>query len=317
MNKWKIAIVGSGYMAREHAKAFNALKNVEIIGFCGRTFEKVEKLAIEFKATAYKTIDEMYKHTKADVVVVAVNEESTKTVCMNCIKYPWICLVEKPVGLDLDEAIEIQDAAAKSNARVYVALNRRSYSSTRQSLSEINLDASPRLISVLDQQDIEMARSFGATEKVIKNYMYANSIHLIDYFHIYGRGDVISVEPFVKWEEDRPGFVVATLRFSSGDIGIYQAIWDGPGPWSVTVTNRQVRIENRPLERSTIQRRGTRQVVELDMDVNDINYKPGLKFQAEQIVNLLQEKECGLATLIDATKSMILCAEIYGLKHRK
>jgi hypothetical protein len=42
--------------------------------------------------------------------------------------------------------------------------------------------------------------------------------------------------------------------------------------------------------------------------------KPGLRYQAEQIVELLQGRPTSLATLDEATRSMALCADIYGLR---
>jgi predicted dehydrogenase len=314
MKTWKIAIVGAGYMAGEHARAFASLPNVSIVGVCARNIARAEKLAIEYKALAFETIASMHKETRADAVVVAVNELSMLDVSVECFRYPWVCLLEKPIGINLSETEKIVAARCAAGASVFVALNRRSYAATRQALSELAPDSSPRLISVLDQQDLASVRDAGQPEKVVSNYMFANSIHLVDYFCTFGRGEIVAVSPIVSWDPERPRFVVATIHFSSGDIGVYQAVWSGPGPWSVTITNDSARFELRPLEKLGIQRRGQRWLTEAAPEAIDQDYKPGLRQQAAQIVRFLTEKETSLASVDEAARSVRLCADIYGIR---
>lgn len=314
MKKWKIAIVGSGYMAQEHAKAFASLPNVEIAGVCGRSRMRAEALAFTYGVPVYDNVAALYAATQADAVVVAVNELSARAVCLAALAHPWLCFLEKPVGIDLPQAEEITAAAKRAGTRAYVALNRRSYGSTRNALKELASDDGARLISVLDQQDMVSARESGQPEEVVRNYMYANSIHLIDYLNLFGRGEIVAVQPTQHWNAENPGNVVATVHYASGDVGVYQAVWNGPGPWSVTVTNPKVRLELRPLEKLGIQRRGERRLTETPTDAIDIEFKPGLRYQAEQIVEVLEGRPASLATLDEATRSMALCADIYGLR---
>ncbi len=312
MNRWRIAIVGAGGMAHEHARAFASLPGVQVVGFCGRTRARVEALAQSHGVVAFDSIAAMQARTGAHAVVVAVNELSMERVCRECFALPWHCLLEKPVGIDLPQAEALLAAAVAQNVRAYVALNRRAYASTRQAQAELAADNGPRLISVLDQQDMDAARAGGQPPLVVQNYMYANSIHLIDTLRHFGRGEVTAVEPIVPWNPARPGFVSAVVRFSSGDTGLYQAVWDGPGPWAVAITNRQVRLELRPMEHLNIQRRGERRMTPVVPDPIDTEFKPGLRFQAEQFVAAMEGRTHRLASLADATRSMALCAAIYG-----
>lgn len=314
MQVTKIAIVGAGYMAQEHAKAFASLPGVQIVGVVGRTPERAQALADSYGARVFDSIDAMHSETRADVLVVAVSELAMRVACFEAFRHPWVCLLEKPVGHNLPEAQVILAEAQRSGAQAYVALNRRTYASTRQALAELAADDSPRLISVLDQQNIQAALDSGEPEAVARNYMYANSIHLIDYLNLFGRGDIVAVEPTVPWNPDQPGFVVATVRYASGDVGVYQAVWDGPGPWTVSVTNRSLRAEMRPLEKLGIQRAGERRLTEQPGDPIDSEFKPGLRWQAEQLLVARAGQASSLATLAEATRSMALCADIYGLR---
>lgn len=309
----KIAIVGAGYMAQEHAKAFAALSAVSIVGVHSRTVAKADQLAQRYGARRYDSIAEMYEATMADVVVGAVPELSMPDVARQCFAYPWICLLEKPVGLDLSLAEGLLRSSQQLGATTYVALNRRWHSSTRQVLQELAADTSPRIINVLDQQDMTVARDIGQPEPVVLNWMYANSIHLVDYMTFLGRGEIVNVDVIKPWVPQQPGLVVASIHFASGDFGLYQAVWDGPGPWAVTVTTAESRLEMRPLENLTIQRRGERRFAEIATDAADTDFKPGLYLQAQQIVAAARGEAVGLPTLEDATRSMRLVARIYDL----
>lgn len=312
MSKWKVAIVGAGYMAQEHAKALASIDGVVLVGVCGRNRERAKALADAYGMPVYHSISQMFSETRADAVVVTVNELSAPQVCAEVFRWPWVSLLEKPVGVDLQVAGSIADERRRAGARAFVALNRRSYSATRMALRELADHDGPRLISVLDQEDQEAARAAGQPEEVVRNWMYANSIHLIDYFTFMARGDVVSIEHAAPWTPAAPNVVVATIRFSSGDVGVYQAVWNGPGPWSVTVTDSMIRVEMRPVERLAVQRRGERKLAEIEPDPIDSAYKPGLRYQAEQLILAVRGHETSLATLDDAMRSMELCAKIYG-----
>jgi predicted dehydrogenase len=309
----KIAIVGAGYMAQEHAKAFAALPGVSIVGVHSRTAAKADELAQRYGARRFDSIAEMYEGTRADVVIGAVPELSMPDVARQCFAYPWICLLEKPVGLDLPQAEALLRSSQELGATTYVALNRRSHSSTRQVMQELAEDASPRVINVLDQQDMAIARDIGQPEPVVLHWMYANSIHLVDYLTLLGRGEIVKVDIIKPWTPEQPGLVVAGIHFSSGDFGLYQAVWNGPGPWAVTVTTANSRLEMRPLEKLTVQRRGERRFAEVATDTVDTDFKPGLHFQAQRIIAGVRGEAVGLPTLADATRSMRLVARIYGL----
>ncbi|MDB4051012.1 Gfo/Idh/MocA family oxidoreductase, partial [Flavobacteriaceae bacterium] len=178
----KVAIIGAGYMANEHIKAFSSLENVMVNGIFSRTKEKAiiisKKYKIEFVA---ESINELYNLTKADVVVNTSSVASILDTTKKCLNFPWINLVEKPPGYNLNEALTLYELVEKKNAQLYVALNRRHYSSVKKALFELKNDDSKRVVKVLDQEDQNDPKRIGHSNKIIQNWMFANSIHLIDY----------------------------------------------------------------------------------------------------------------------------------------
>jgi predicted dehydrogenase len=313
----KVAIVGAGYMAREHIRAFQDVRGVEITGIHSRTRSRAEALAQEFHVpNVCDSIAELYTKSAADLVVVSVPELSVNEVSCACFNHPWAALIEKPAGYDVADAEEIARMAGKTGSRAFVALNRRHYSSTRSMLEDLATNPEPRFICVQDQEDAIAALKAGQPKLVVENWMYANSIHMIDYFMMLGRGRVTEVEPFVRWYPDKPGFVAAKIMFDSGDVGLYQAVWNAPGPWGVTVTTYSKRWELlRPVEQAAYQTYGSRKLEPVIQHEWDRQFKPGLRRQAELAVRAaMGEATPELPTLEDALVSMRLVQAIYKVK---
>jgi len=310
----KVAIVGAGYMSREHIPAFQDIAGVEVVGITSRTRSRAEELAKDFRMPAvFNSISEMYENTKADLVVVSVPELSTNHVSKECFEFPWKILLEKPAGYNLQDAEDILSCAKEKGRHVYVALNRRHYSSTRSTLEGLSKNDGSRWIHVQDQEDQTTALAAGQPQEVVDFWMYANSVHVIDYFNLFGRGNIVSVEPIIPWSPTAPWMVLAKISFDSGDIGIYEGVWNGPGPWSVSVNTPEKRWEMRPLEQVSCQNAGERTVENLELHVWDQKFKPGLRLQAQEAVLATMEKDNNLPTLQDAFESMKLVNSIFNV----
>lgn len=307
----KIAIVGAGYMALEHARAFAAIEGVTIAGVVGRTPERASAFASNYSCPAFADIKTMYLATSADAVVVAVPELACRAVCEDVFEHDWISLLEKPVGRDYDEARYLNELCKQRDRTAFVALNRRSYHSTREAQKLLSGSESPRYILVHDTQDTEAARKSGQPEEVVRNWMFANSIHLIDYIRQFGRGEIVAVDVPLGFDAENPHSVSATVRFSSGDRAVYFGAWNLPGPWYVTVANEATRIELRPLESVSFQNRGERTLTPVEVCETDLDFKPGLYIQAKQFIRAVNGELTSLASLADATESMRLVSQIY------
>lgn len=311
--KVKIAIIGAGYMAREHIRAFQDIDGVNVCGIYSRTKDKAWLLAQEFGINIVaETVQELFDKTGADLVVITVAVPSIAEVSVECFRFPWSCLIEKPPGYNFEEAVFVQYQAVRKQVRAYVALNRRHYSATRAVLQQLEQVQGPRLVKVCDQEDMSDPVRIGHSQKIIDNWMYANSIHMIDYFSVFCRGNLVSVAPVSKWDLANPGYVIAKLEFDSGDIGLYEAIWNAPSPWAVSIVTAKSRWDMSPLEVATRLDYGSRKKNEIDLDKWDSLFKPGLRVQAQLAVNALQDPDTVLPTIDDAVKTMQTIKLIYN-----
>lgn len=299
-------------MAREHARAFSDIPTVSLAGIFSRTKSRAVDLAREFGIPkAYDSVEKLWKGTHADLVLIAVQEMATKEVCFEAFRYPWVALIEKPVGYNIKDATLILKEVESRRAQAFVALNRRHYSSTRAVISDIGKNDEPRIVNVFDQENPKVAKEKAEHFLVTKNWMYANSIHLVDFFPIFCRGQLKKITRIIPWKADNPSLVVAKLFYTSGDIGLYQAVWNRPGPWAVAVTTQSKRWELRPIEQAMIQVNASRNTEALPSHQWDFQFKPGLRLQAEEAINAVQGLSHRLPTLRDGFKTMQLINKIY------
>ena len=305
----RVAFVGSGNMAAAHARAFSDISYVDLVGVYSRTSQNAEKFKTLYRVKhTYSTIDELYHSARADIVVVAVSELSLESLCPSLFAYPWLILIEKPVGYNYEIASKILRLANKSGAKVYVALNRRNYSSTSALLNDLSENPLSRVVQVFDQEAPSRARSNGAPELVTKNWEYANSIHLVDFFSILCRGKLINVNNVVSTEH----FVLSSITYSSGDVGVYSCHWDCPSPWAVSVTTKNQRWELRPIENLTYQKFGTREIFPIQIAEWDKDFKPGLRKQAEEIIKIFRGHNGFIPSVQEAFSTVDLINKIYG-----
>lgn len=309
----RVAIVGAGAMGREHARAFADNPGVTIAGFHSRTRARAEQLAAQFPGAAvYDSVAELHQSTRATLLVIAVPEMAIHAVSRECFRFPWTVLMEKPPGYNLADALTIREEARRQGRKVLVALNRRFYSATRMVLKELRPLPGPRHVHVRDQQDLEKARSLGHPAQVVENWRYANSIHLVDYLRVFGRGGIAKVENVMPWDAAEPDRVVAELKFESGDTGLYEAVWNQPGPWAVEVAAGGWRWEMRPLEQLRCQAPGQAAPVAVETHAWDRAFKAGFRLQAEQALAAARGRPSESPSLDDAIETMRLIAAIYG-----
>ena len=307
----KVAFIGAGNMTTHHMKAFASINSVEITGIYSRTFENANLLSTLYPTCkVYNTIEDLYTETNSDLVVISVPELATELVCLESFKYPWKCLVEKPIGYNLEIANLINEEALKYNRDIYVAFNRRHYASTRNLISELNKSNDLRYIHIYDQENPNAALTSGQPKLVVKNWMYANSIHLIDFVLLFGRGTIKNIENIIPFTDN---YILTKIKFDSGDIVIYEGIWNAPAPWSVVVNTKNKRWEMRPIEKLFFQDFTSRQLQEYELDDLDIIYKPGLKVQAEEMLKAIRGEKNNMPKIKDALDTMKIINKIYKI----
>ena len=115
--KLKVAVVGTGWIAKSHLQKYMQMEDVEIVAGCDLIEGKAEKLYKEFgiEGARFYTSDlEMYKKEKLDAVSVCTYNATHAECAINALNAGVNVLLEKPMCVTTEEAVEIIRAEKKS-----------------------------------------------------------------------------------------------------------------------------------------------------------------------------------------------------------
>lgn len=284
-----IWLVGAGPMAIEYITVLNAL-NVPC-KVIGRGAASAEECRLKTGAKVLlggleKYISECEELPSAAIVSVGVEELSNVAITLirNGVKR---ILVEKPGGLNDDEIRSLHDEAKKKNTEVYIAYNRRFYSSTRKAQEIINADGG---VTSFNFEFTEWSHQIVNIQKapgIKENWLLANSSHVIDLaFFLGGKPKEISCYKAggLDWHPSGSIFAGAGIA-ENGALFSYQANWEAPGRWGVEVLTKKHRLILKPLEKLYIQKIGSVTVEEILLEDDlDKKFKPGLYRQVQAFI---------------------------------
>lgn len=122
----RVAVVGTGeWWGREHARLFSEREDTELVAIVGRTAEKTERRAHEFRTSPYLDLAGMLEEQNPDLVSLCLPNEHHFDTTMQTIEAGYPLLVEKPLVFDLDEAEQLLDAAAAGSLFFAINFNHR------------------------------------------------------------------------------------------------------------------------------------------------------------------------------------------------
>lgn len=310
-----VLLIGAGNMGKEYGKILNKL-NVSYSVVC-RSNDSASKFYEELGImpitggieNALKQID-----TKPLIAIVAVNVEFLSSVVIKLLKYGIKkILVEKPAGLNRAEILNVYKNSKKMNAKIYVAYNRRFYSSTERALEIISEDEG---VSSFNFEFTEWGFKIENTshpENVKEEWLLANSSHIIDLAFFLG-GTPKKMSSFksgrLDWHKKASKYSGAGIT-NNGAVFSYQANWDAPGRWAVEILTKKHRLYLKPIEELYIQNKGSIEInkVELNNQI-DIDFKPGLYKQVQAF--LYNENDNRLITLEEQIKHLNIYEKIDG-----
>ena len=310
----RVGIVGAGYMAQQWAQAIAENQNLELVAVCSRTDNSARKLASQFKeCRSFSNLHLMHDECSPEFIIVAVSVNQTAEVLTTAGLYAWKILVEKPLGINLQQAETLTKALGARRNDIFVAFNRRFYKSSARVADEVRKSSTPVFIDVHDQQDTVRAQELGTPGEVLESWMFANSIHTIDLFRFIGRGEVVSISTRIESVGEAQRVVMADFRFDSGDFGRYVCHWNLPGYWALEVLTIDQRWEMKPLENLASQATSSRLTRRVPITPDPPELKHGLKNLAANLYAAYLNSAHSLPTMSDSLQSMRLVAKIFNV----
>ena len=302
----KIALIGAGPMAMAYAAVLKDLKaEMRVIGrgeksavaFTEKTGLEVRTGGLEDYLSSGEGLPD-YAIVSTPVDALAPN---TKALIAAGIKN---VLVEKPAGLTPEETQELSDFADQHKAKVYVAYNRRFYSSVMAAKKLIAADGGATSLRMEFSEFAFRIKDVPTASHIKSQWLYANSTHVLDMgFFLAGYPKAISGMQAggSDWHPAGSQFV-GHGQLENGGLFSYHADWDAAPRWMVEVMTPKRTLMFNPLEKLNERSPEGFSItpVELDDDL-DTRFKPGLHAQTNAFIKG-DSKE--LATIASHAKHM-------------
>ena len=294
--KTDLWLIGAGQMAMDYAMVLDSLKiEYDVIGR-GKTsavqFEANCNQKVKVGGVDYWLRQEGIHTPKFAIVAVGIEDLASTTINLLKCGVKNI-LVEKPAGVNSVEINQLAKETKNKNARVFVAYNRRFYSSTIKAKKIIKNDGGVSSFHFDFTEWLHLVEETKVSIKV-KNYWFiANSSHVVDLaFYLCGKPDKISyyTAGSLDWHPAASVFAGAGIT-KNNVLFTYNANWGAPGRWGVEIMTNKHRLILRPLEKLQIQKHGSIEINYInDIDYSlDEDYKPGLFLQTSNFLNLNNE----------------------------
>jgi len=113
MSKIRVAVIGAGYLGRQHVRIYSQLDSVELVGVVDTNPEIAQRVAREFHTAAYSSYEEVLEQVAA--VSLAVPTIDHSQIGCQLLSHGIDVLVEKPIASSTSEAEELIHAAHENH----------------------------------------------------------------------------------------------------------------------------------------------------------------------------------------------------------
>lgn len=123
MKKLGVGIVGTGWVAGEHIRAFSAHPDTEVVALCGRQEARVKACAVEHGVHCEIHTDyaRMLAQDGLDIVAIATPPDVHREQAVAAAEAGKHLLLEKAMSTTIEDARAIKDAVAKAGVKSVVS----------------------------------------------------------------------------------------------------------------------------------------------------------------------------------------------------
>lgn len=118
MDKLKVGVVGVGHLGSIHARIFNELDSVDLVGVFDIDYNRAVEIARKFSTRAFRTLQELLRNV--DAVSCVVPTEKHFEVGYHIIKEGKHLFLEKPMARTLEEAEELNNMAKAKGLKLQI-----------------------------------------------------------------------------------------------------------------------------------------------------------------------------------------------------
>lgn len=232
MSPLRIGIVGTGFVAGFHAKAFRSCPDVAIAGFAGGA-QRAAALATEYGGRAFASCAEMLAASDVDALVIASINPLHVEQALAAIAAGKPALVEKPVASDLAALDRIGAAARRGGVLVFPGHNFLYRGAVGAAKAALDAGRIGRVVhsTFTSVHTVSPAHAAGWRGRLDESWGGAlmDSGHHQVYQSLYLRGRPVSVQAFTArctlTGMEGEDVAQVALQYADGSTGCLTQIW--------------------------------------------------------------------------------------------
>jgi predicted dehydrogenase len=235
-NPNRIAIVGTGDIARAHATGYKAA-GAEIVAICDINPDMLVRRQKEWEVdSTYTDYRDLIAEANFDAVSICTPNSTHHPITVAAAAAKKHVLCEKPVSLDLAQGEEMIAAANKSGVVFQVGHHLRSWASAANAKAiiesgELGAITAIRFRQAHDWGGAGVRGVFGSKAHSGGGTLLDNGCHLFDLARYFG-GDVANVFARIarlQFDIEVEDTAHASLQFASGALATIETAWTATG----------------------------------------------------------------------------------------
>ena len=120
MKKLGMAVVGTGFWGKNHARIYRELQETDLIAVCDVDPLRAKAVAEQFGARPYTSVRKMLQNKEVKAVSICTWSTSLAKVATEAVKAGKHVLVEKPMAANVRQAEKLLETAKKTHVHVTV-----------------------------------------------------------------------------------------------------------------------------------------------------------------------------------------------------
>jgi predicted dehydrogenase len=237
-NQLRIGVLGCGPITQfAHFEAVRKAKNAELYAICDLADDLRNKMAaVQDPKVSYSNYEEMLADKNVDAIIVATSDQFHVPAALQAVKAGKHVLVEKPLGVSVEEILELREAVKKADVILQVGNMKRFDPGIKFAKDFIQNDMGEKLalkawycdstyrysmtdaVQPLPYSSANAKKPAGnPKENKEKYFMLTHGSHLVDTARYFG-GEIISVQ--AKLVEKFGAFCwFVETEFADGSVG--------------------------------------------------------------------------------------------------
>ncbi|MGD0645554.1 MAG: Gfo/Idh/MocA family oxidoreductase [Candidatus Bathyarchaeia archaeon] len=120
MKKLGVAVIGTGFWGKNHARVYKELESTNLIAICDVNSERAKNVANQFSAKAYTDSEQMLKDKEVEAVSVCTWSTVLANEALKALEAGRHVLVEKPMAADSRQAEKLLKTAEDNGLHLTV-----------------------------------------------------------------------------------------------------------------------------------------------------------------------------------------------------